>query len=181
MASNSAITARQRGSYDPVVTLSDGSRKFLSDLMVEIYNSDTTVSGVKENLTVSYTRTVTNATDAYLYAPDSTPDALLAIPSLEELGFTGSGWRMDVVAFASMRTDTAPQSVEVRLVDVAGNAIAGSTGTGSVSSTTADTLVKTTKATITGPGQVALDFRRTAGAGEAQLYHVTLLVQVVRI
>lgn len=181
MASNSAITAKQRGSYDPIVQLDDGSKKFLSDLVTEIYNQDASVAGVKENLTKSYTRTVTNDTDAYLYSTGSTPDGLLEVPTLAELGFTGSGWRIDVLAFASMRAATAPQAVEVRLVDAAGNLVAGSVNTGSVASTSKDTLIKTTKAAVTGGTKVAFDFKRTAGAAEAQLYNVTLLIQVVRV
>ncbi|MEO0338108.1 MAG: hypothetical protein AAF242_02735 [Bacteroidota bacterium] len=181
MASNSAITAKQRGGYDPVVQLADGSKRFLSDLMTEIYNQNAGVVGVKENLTKSYTRTVTNNTDNYLYSPGNIPQGLLEVPTLDELGFVGSGWRIDILAFASMRATIAPQAFEVRLVDAIGNAIIGSINTDTVGSTSSDTLIKTTKTEVAGGTQVAFDFKRTVGAAEAQLYNVTLLIQVVRV
>ena len=181
MASNSAITAKKRGSYDPVVKLADGSERFLSDLMIELHNQQGDVAGVKENIAASYTRTVNNNTNDFIYSPASKPEAFVYVPSLTELGFQETGHRIDVLAIGYFRTPAPTPSIELKLVDADGNEVAGSLGSGDVVSNLIDTPLKTVKAAVTGGSLLALDFRRTSGADEIILYNYTLLIQVVKV
>lgn len=179
--SNAAITKKPSGSYNPTVELSDGRRVSLTDLMIETYNTQGDVSGVKENLIQSYTRTVTNATNDFLYTAPNPPRDLLRVPTLEELGFPSVGYRIDVMGVGYLRTPAPDADIEIKLIDNQAADVAGSLAAGSVISNVFDSPVKTNKVTVAGGTFVALDFRRTSGADDIIIYNQTLLIQVVKV
>lgn len=180
-SSNAAITKKPSGSYNPMVELSDGRRVSLTDLMIELHNNQGDISGVKENLIQSYTRTVTNATNDFLYSNVSRPTDLLRVPTLEELGFSGSGYEIKVMAVGYLRTPAPDVPVEVKLVDHLGADVAGSLAAGSVISNVFDSPVKTNKVTVAGGSFLSFDFHRTSGADDIILFNQTLLIQVVKV
>ena len=176
---NAAIVSKQVGSYEPQVVLDTGEKVSLVDLMITNYNQGGTIPGVKENLTDSLTGTVNNGTNNFYYAANPVED-LLKLPTLTELGFPETGYRLDVTATGYFRTPSPDPSIELKLVDASGNDIVGTLNTGTVISNVIDTPIKTTKAAIPGGTAIALDFRRTSGADDIILYHYTLLIQVVK-
>ena len=178
---NAAIIAKQRGSFDPRVILSDNRNVSLVDLMIESYNQSGNVGGVKDTIALSYTRNQSNDTNSFLYSTSSTPEAMVRVPTLSELGYSETGYRLDVIATGYFRVAAPDPTIEVRLVDAAGNAVSASLGTGRIISNLVDTPIQTVKAEVTGGTAYALDFRRTSGAEEILLYNFSLLIQVVKV
>ncbi|MEO0341670.1 MAG: hypothetical protein AAF242_20985 [Bacteroidota bacterium] len=179
-ASQGAIRKIQ-GSYDPIVKDSNGQRRSLVDMLIEQVEQNGGARQVAENLMISYTRTIRNDGDAYLYGIGQTPEAILQVPTLEDLGFAEGNYTLQVMAIGYFRANSNDVPCTLRLVNEGGQLISGSESQGRVFSSNIDTPIKTAKATVVGGSTLALDFKRSSGGDEITLYQTTLLIQVIRV
>ncbi len=179
----SAIVQVVRGSYSPQVKLDNGRQADLTDLMIEIYNTQGGVTaGVQDSIVLSNDRTITNAADTFKYAPSSKPSSLLRIPILEELGYSATDHQLEVSATAYLRSGANQEiPVEVKLVNRDGVDISGTLVANDEVRPEHDYPVQLNKVILPGGTLVAADFRRTSAVADTiSMYSLSLLIQVVK-
>ena len=178
------ITNVQSGAYEGVVTLQDGSQKTLAEYVKEFNNSVVPAKdAVADALHINEgSASAAQGLATFLFSAGSPPAKVLFVPTLESLGYASADYKMQAILIANVRTNTAPTPAQLRLVDAAGDAVAGSTVDATITSTTVDQVVTSAAVDITPGTAYAIDIRLiTAGGGkDVTLQSKNLLVQVVK-
>lgn len=179
------ITNVQSGAYESVVSLEDGSQKTLAEYVKELNNAvvpakDAVVNALHIN---EGSASAAQALATFLFSAGSPPAKVLFVPTLESLGYASADYKLQAVLIANVRTNNPDAPAQLRLVDAAGEAVAGSTVDATITNDTADQVVTSPAVDITPGTAYAIDIRlitADGGTTTVTLQSKNLLVQVVK-
>jgi len=175
----------QSGAYEPVVILDNGDRVALAKYVKDLNNAVVPAQGaVADALHINEgSASAAQALATFLFSAGSPPAKVLFVPALEALGYAPADYKLKAVIIANVRTNNADAPAQLRLVNAAGDAVAGSTVDATITSETTDQVVVSTSFDITPGTAYAIDIRlitADGGTTTVTLHSKNLLVQVVK-